>query len=144
MSSRICGVLATWPKALDIPPARAMMAGVEQCDEVTRNLRLRRGEPAARVDEEAEKEMKGTSMKKSLGAKMVPTAPVWVVGSYDRNGKPNVMTAAWAGICCSKPPCLTVSLRKATYTYGNIMARKAYTVNMPSEACVREMFFLKS
>ena len=43
------------------------------------------------------------------------------------------MTAAWVGICCSSPPCIAVSLRKATYTYGNIMNRKAFTVCLPSE-----------
>ena len=73
-------------------------------------------------------------MKKSLGSKtlLYPT-PVWVVGTYDKNGKPNVMTIAWGGICCSKPPCVAISLRKATYSYGNIMERKAFTVNIPSE-----------
>ena len=73
-------------------------------------------------------------MKKSLGAKTIiyPT-PVLVVGTYDKDGKANLMTAAWAGICCSAPPCVGVSLRKATYTYGNIMERKAFTVNVPSE-----------
>lgn len=78
-------------------------------------------------------------MKKSLGAKtIIVPAPVWCVGSYDANGNPNVMTAAWGGICCSSPPCVTVSLRKATYTYGSIMARKAYTLSVPSEKYVRE------
>ena len=43
------------------------------------------------------------------------------------------MTAAWTGICCSAPPCIGVSLRKATYTYGNIIDRKAFSVNVPSE-----------
>ena len=78
-------------------------------------------------------------MKKSLGAKTLayPT-PVWVVGSYDSEGKPNIMTVAWGGICCSQPPCVTVSLRKATYSYGNIMARKAYTVSIPSVRYLRE------
>jgi len=78
-------------------------------------------------------------MKKSIGAKTLtfPT-PTWVVGSYDLQGKPNVMTAAWGGICCSRPPCVCVSLRKATYTYGNIMEHKAFTVNVPSEDFVRE------
>ena len=73
-------------------------------------------------------------MKRSLGAKTIiyPT-PVLVIGTYDKDGKANVMTAAWAGICCSAPPCVGVSLRKATYTYGNIMERKAFTVNVPSE-----------
>ena len=30
-------------------------------------------------------------------------APVFVVGTYDPQGKPNVMTASWGGICCSRP-----------------------------------------
>lgn len=78
-------------------------------------------------------------MKESIGAKTIiyPT-PVLVIGTYDRAGKPNVMTAAWAGICCSAPPCVGVSLRKATYSYGNIMERKAFTVNVPSENYARE------
>ncbi len=78
-------------------------------------------------------------MKKSFGPKtLIFPAPVWCVGSYDKAGKPNVMTIAWGGICCSKPPCVTISLRKATYTYGNIMERRAYTVSVPSEKHVRE------
>jgi flavin reductase (DIM6/NTAB) family NADH-FMN oxidoreductase RutF len=48
------------------------------------------------------------------------------------------MTVAWGGICCSQPPCVTVSLRKATYSYGNIMERKAYTVSIPSVRYMRE------
>ena len=73
-------------------------------------------------------------MKKSLGAKTLALpAPVWVVGTYDAAGKPNVMTASWVGTCCGKPPCIAVSLRKATYTYGNVMERKAFTVSVPSE-----------
>ena len=81
-------------------------------------------------------------MKISLGAKpLAYPAPVWCVGSYDKNGVANVMTAAWGGICCSKPPCVTVSLRKATYTYHNIMERKAYTVSIPSESYVQEADF---
>ncbi len=69
-------------------------------------------------------------MKKSIGAKTVvyPT-PVFIVGTYDPEGKPNAMAAAWGGICCSRPPCVAVSLRKATYSYGNIVAREAFTVS---------------
>jgi flavin reductase (DIM6/NTAB) family NADH-FMN oxidoreductase RutF len=77
-------------------------------------------------------------MKKSLGAKtLVYPTPVFVVGTYDQTGKPNVMTASWGGICCSQPPCVAVSLRKATYTHGNIIARKAFTISIPSEEYVR-------
>jgi flavin reductase (DIM6/NTAB) family NADH-FMN oxidoreductase RutF len=52
------------------------------------------------------------------------------------------MTIAWGGICCSQPPCLTISLRKATYTYGCIKERKAYTVNIPSAALVKEVDYI--
>jgi len=78
-------------------------------------------------------------MKKSIGPRtLVFPTPVWVVGTYDANDKPNGMTAAWGGICCSKPPCLAVSLRKATYSYGNIVAKEAFTISVPSESQVKE------
>jgi len=74
-------------------------------------------------------------MKKSFGARtLVFPTPVWVVGTYDNEGRPNMMAVAWGGICCSRPPCVGVSLRKATYSYGSIVARKAFTVSVPSEA----------
>jgi len=72
-------------------------------------------------------------MKKSFGARtLVYPTPVWVIGTYDKAEKPNIMTVAWGGVCSSKPPCVAVSIRKATYTHGNIMERKAFTVNVPS------------
>ena len=79
------------------------------------------------------------TMLKSLGARTIlyPT-PVAVVGTYDKDGKPNVMTAAWVGICCSKPPCIAVSLRAATYTHGNIVERGAFTINTPPERYIKE------
>jgi flavin reductase (DIM6/NTAB) family NADH-FMN oxidoreductase RutF len=78
-------------------------------------------------------------MKKSLGAKtlLYPT-PVLVIGTYDAGGKPNVMTASWGGICCSQPPCIAVSLRKATHTYGNLCHKKAFTISIPSENFIRQ------
>jgi len=78
-------------------------------------------------------------MKKSLGAKTLALpAPAWLVGTYDADGKANVAAVAWGGICCSQPPALAVSLRKATHTHGAITARKAFTVNIPGERHLRE------
>ncbi len=78
-------------------------------------------------------------MKKSIGAKTIayPT-PVFIVGTYDQVGKPNAMAIAWGGICCSTPPCVAISLRKATYTYGNLICRQAFTINIPSQDYVKE------
>jgi flavin reductase (DIM6/NTAB) family NADH-FMN oxidoreductase RutF len=79
-------------------------------------------------------------MKKSLGSKTIvyPT-PVFIVGTYDKTGRANVMAAAWGGICCSKPVCISVALRKATYTYGNIIEQKVFTVNIASQDYVKQV-----
>ena len=69
---------------------------------------------------------------------MIYPAPVWVIGTYDHEGKPNAMTVAWGGVCSSVPPCVAVSIRKATHSHGSIMERKAFTVNVPSASQVKE------
>ncbi|WP_292465617.1 flavin reductase family protein [Methanolobus sp.] len=79
-------------------------------------------------------------MKISIGAKpFVYPAPAWVIGTYDAFGTPNAATIAWGGISCSSPPCVSISLRKATYSYTNIMEKEAFTVNIPSEEYVKHM-----
>lgn len=79
------------------------------------------------------------NMKKSLGAKtlLFPT-PVLMVGTYDQAGKPNLMSVAWGGICCSQPPCVAVSLRKATYSHACIGERRAFTVGIACEGRIAE------
>ena len=78
-------------------------------------------------------------MKKSIGPRtIIQPNPVLIIGSYDQNGQANIMAVAWGGICCSKPPCAAISLRQATYTYGNIQHQKAFTINIPSTAFVKE------
>ena len=74
-------------------------------------------------------------MKKSLGATTyaMPT-PVWLVGTYDSEGKPNLATVAWGGVCCSDPPSVTVSLRKSRHSYDAIIRRHAFTINIPSQS----------
>lgn len=82
-------------------------------------------------------------MKKSIGAKtlLFPT-PVLMVGSYDLAGKANLMNAAWGGICCSQPPCIAVSMRKATYSHACIVERKAFTVGIACEGRMIEADYL--
>jgi flavin reductase (DIM6/NTAB) family NADH-FMN oxidoreductase RutF len=78
-------------------------------------------------------------MRKSLGARTFAyPLPVWLVGTYDETGRANVMTASWAGICCSKPPCVNVSLRRATYTYAALEKRRAFTISIPTADQVKQ------
>jgi flavin reductase (DIM6/NTAB) family NADH-FMN oxidoreductase RutF len=78
-------------------------------------------------------------MKISLPAQTILLpSPVLIIGTYGPDGKPNIMNAAWGGIASSKPPCISVSLREATFTYHNIKRNEAFTVNFPSEKYLKE------
>jgi flavin reductase (DIM6/NTAB) family NADH-FMN oxidoreductase RutF len=82
-------------------------------------------------------------MKRSLGPKTLALpSPVWVIGTYDSAGVPNAMTAAWVGICSSKPPAVAVSLREATYSFANIIDREAFTVSVPSASQAHTVDYL--
>lgn len=73
-----------------------------------------------------------------MGARpLVFPTPVFLVGSYDEQNKPNIMTASWGGLCSSQPPALAVSLRKARWSYKSILQRQAFTVSIPSREFVR-------
>lgn len=78
----------------------------------------------------------------SLGpqAFLSPT-PVLLVGTYDEAGQPNIMTAAWGGLCCSQPPCLSVSLRRSTWTCRALQQKQAFTVSIPSRNMVGQADF---
>ena len=82
-------------------------------------------------------------MKKSIGKKTILLVhPVLIVGTYNEAGIPNMMAAAWGGICCSEPPCVAVSIRPSRATYDNIIKTKAFTVNIPPEKYVKESDFV--
>jgi len=77
--------------------------------------------------------------KRSLGAKTVLCPlPVLVIGSYDGEGRANIMTVSWGGICCSDPPSVAVSVRRGRYSYEGIAEHEAFTVNVPSASQVRD------
>ncbi len=70
-------------------------------------------------------------MKKSLNAQpLVFPTPVFLLGTYAADGQPNMMNAAWGGICCSEPPCVMVSVQKTRYTYANLVEQQAFSINL--------------
>ncbi|MFA4825264.1 MAG: flavin reductase family protein [Methanoregula sp.] len=72
-------------------------------------------------------------MKRSFGARTIAyPLPVFLIGTYDTAGKPDAMVAAWGGICSSDPPSIAVSVRPSRQTYKNLMAKKEFTVSIPS------------
>jgi flavin reductase (DIM6/NTAB) family NADH-FMN oxidoreductase RutF len=82
-------------------------------------------------------------MKKSLGARtLIYPSPVLVIGTYDKEGKPDVMTASWGGVASSEPPCVAVSVRRQTLSYQNLVDRKAFTISIPSQQHVKEVDYI--
>ncbi len=72
-------------------------------------------------------------MFQSLGAKpFILPAPLFLVGTYDHSGRPNIMTAAWGGICASQPPSIAVSIRNSRWAYATILERKTFTISIPA------------
>ncbi len=73
-------------------------------------------------------------MKIPIGPKpLMYPLPALLVGTYDQNDNPNLMTASWAGIVSSNPPCINVSIRKDRYTHTAITKNKEYSISIPSE-----------
>jgi flavin reductase (DIM6/NTAB) family NADH-FMN oxidoreductase RutF len=86
-------------------------------------------------------------LKVSLGPKpLALPAPVWLIGSYDDEGRPNAMTASWAGVCCSEPPCVAVAVRPERHSHHGIAHRGAFTVSVPSvkQAAAADVFGTRS
>ncbi|BAT71222.1 flavin reductase domain-containing protein [Thermosulfidibacter takaii ABI70S6] len=78
-------------------------------------------------------------MKKSVGAQesyLLPTPCVLVTcGRHN----PNIITIAWCGVLCSKPPQLGVSIRPQRHSYGLIMEEKVFGINIPTVKLTKEV-----
>ena len=67
-------------------------------------------------------------MRNDLGAKpMLYPMPVLILGTYDENGIPNAMNAAWGGISDSEE--ITISISAGHKTAANVLQTKAFTVS---------------
>lgn len=78
-------------------------------------------------------------MKKSFGPKtVIYPLPVLLIGTYDAEGKANIMTASWGGIVNSTPPMLSVSVRKERHTYAALMENQEFSISIPQVAKARE------
>lgn len=52
-------------------------------------------------------------------------------------GKPNIITVAWAGTVCTNPPMLSISVRPERYSYHIIEKSGEFVVNLTTESLVR-------
>lgn len=81
---------------------------------------------------------------RSIGATTyVSPVPVVMLGCADpaKNIAPNLITVAWAGVVCSKPPMVSVSIRKERYSHSIIKDTGEFTLNLTSQALCRATDF---
>ena len=73
-------------------------------------------------------------MRRNFGPKpMMYPMPVLIIGTYNEDGTPNAMNAAWGGIADTE--IISICLAKHRTT-DNIFARKAFTVSMATAETV--------
>ena len=58
--------------------------------------------------------------------------PVVMVTCADAEGKPNIITIAWAGTINSEPPMVSISVRKERYSYELIKNKGEFIINIPN------------
>ena len=69
-------------------------------------------------------------MRKNFEDAMVTPLPVLMVGTYDENGKANVMNIAWGGQCGPKHIALNIGIvLDGKKTFKNIELKKEFTVS---------------
>lgn len=72
----------------------------------------------------------------NLGSKpYIFPMPVLIIGTYDENGNPNAMTAAWGGTADTDEIFICLSQHKTT---DNIKLKKCFTVSMGNAANMKQ------
>jgi flavin reductase (DIM6/NTAB) family NADH-FMN oxidoreductase RutF len=69
---------------------------------------------------------------------LFPT-PAVLVTCIDEEGKPNIITLAWAGVVNSEPPMIGISIRPSRHSHGCIKQTGQFVVNLPSIEMIRQV-----
>ena len=80
-------------------------------------------------------------MKKNFGVKTaLYPMPVFIIGTYDENGNPDAMNAAWGGIADDNQ--INICLSPSHKTVKNLLKTNAFTVHMADSKHVKECDYL--
>ena len=64
---------------------------------------------------------------------MLYPLPVVMVSLADRDGKPNIITIAWAGTICTNPPMVSISVRPERYSYPILKDTGEFVINLATK-----------
>ena len=78
-------------------------------------------------------------MKKLIwpGSTQLAPVPAVLVGCGTEPDSYNLITVAWAGTVCSKPPMVSISIRPERYSYALIRESGEFTVNLTTAEQIR-------
>ncbi len=71
-------------------------------------------------------------MSKELfkGSILFGPVPAVLVTTVNEEGKANVFTVGWTGVACTRPPMVTIAVRKERLSYENIVAAGEFVINL--------------
>lgn len=61
---------------------------------------------------------------------MLYPLPVVMISVADKEGKPNIVTVAWAGTICSDPAMVSISVRPERYSHKLLMETGEFVINL--------------
>jgi flavin reductase (DIM6/NTAB) family NADH-FMN oxidoreductase RutF len=74
-------------------------------------------------------------------ALLTPLPAVLVTcGVYGRNA--NVLTVSWTGVVCTRPPCVSVSIRPTRLSWSLVRDNGEFVVNVPSRTMLEAVDFI--
>ncbi len=80
-------------------------------------------------------------MRKNFGVKpWTYPQPVFIIGTYDADGKADAMNAAWCGISDANQ--IAMCLSKGHKTVKNILAKKEFTISMATAGYMAECDYI--
>jgi flavin reductase (DIM6/NTAB) family NADH-FMN oxidoreductase RutF len=62
-----------------------------------------------------------------------------VLVSCQAQGTANIITIAWCGVVCSKPPILSISIRPSRYSHDMISRAGDFVINIPSKGLLKKV-----
>ena len=82
-------------------------------------------------------ESQGMETRKPTTA-LYPT-PIVLVTCVDGSQRPNIITLAWAGVVCSEPPQIGISIRPGRHSHPIIEKTGQFVVAIPCERVLRDV-----
>jgi flavin reductase (DIM6/NTAB) family NADH-FMN oxidoreductase RutF len=71
------------------------------------------------------------------GAILFGPLPAVLVTSINEMGQANVFTVSWTGVVCTKPPMVSIAVRKERLSYENIRASGEFVINLTSREMLK-------